>query len=188
MGRALPRTLSDADRGLTSEQRRRWLAGRLASVRSPSRDRHCDPNEHGFSSASDARHPYSVADDSGSSDKNIERFLEFLRIRQPHVAAFDQRLLVRWPVANAILVLVLRIDLRSHVEIVHRQRSQRTENLPLPCAADRLCTNAADRHEHFVQEPRISEGAEVRAWHTSEAHSPPEPRRPTAWRRARADS
>ncbi len=25
-----------------------------------------------------------VADDSGSSDMNIERFLEFLRIRQPH--------------------------------------------------------------------------------------------------------
>ena len=37
MGRALPRSLSDADRGVTSEQRRRWRAGRRARVRRLSR-------------------------------------------------------------------------------------------------------------------------------------------------------
>lgn len=59
MGNALPRTLSDADRGVTSEQRRRWLAGRLARVRSSSRDRHRETEEYGFSSTSYAGHPYS---------------------------------------------------------------------------------------------------------------------------------
>ena len=39
MGRALPRSLSDADRGVTSEQRRRWRAGRRAVVRRLSRHR-----------------------------------------------------------------------------------------------------------------------------------------------------
>ena len=37
MGRALPWSLSDADRGVTSDQRRRWRAGRRARVRRLSR-------------------------------------------------------------------------------------------------------------------------------------------------------
>jgi len=56
MGGALPRSLSDADRRVTSEQRRRWLARRLASGPSPSRGRHRETDERCFSSTSYARH------------------------------------------------------------------------------------------------------------------------------------
>ncbi len=86
MGRALPRTLSDADRRLKSESEDAgwWVASpvfdvpRVTAIAKPTR---C------FSSTSYARHPDRVEDDSGSRDKNSGRSLKFLRIRQPQLRA-----------------------------------------------------------------------------------------------------
>jgi len=43
-----------------------------------------------------ARHRDGVEDDSGLSDKNIERFREGLRIRQPHAAVLPATVLICW--------------------------------------------------------------------------------------------
>ena len=72
MGRALPRTLSDADRGVTSEQRRRWRAWRRARLQSLPRSRHRAAGLY-FSNTSHARHRENFADGSGSRDMKIER-------------------------------------------------------------------------------------------------------------------
>ena len=48
MGRALPWSLSDADRGVTSDQRRRWRAGRRARVRRLSRHSRAVRQLHAF--------------------------------------------------------------------------------------------------------------------------------------------
>ena len=80
MERALPRTLSDADRGvnLNSED-----GGERGAA--PALDVCRDTAGHCVSSPSHARHREHCADDSGSRDMKIERCLEFLRIRHPQV-------------------------------------------------------------------------------------------------------
>ena len=75
----MPRTLSDADRGvnLNSED-----GGERGAA--PALDVCRDTAGHCVSSPSHARHRENCADDSGSRDMKIERCLEFLRIRHPH--------------------------------------------------------------------------------------------------------
>ena len=56
-----------------------------ARVWSLPRDRHRAAAGQCFSNTSHARHRENCADDPGSRDMKIERCLEFLRIRHPHV-------------------------------------------------------------------------------------------------------
>ena len=83
MGRALPWSLSDADRGVTSDQRRRWRAGRRARVRRLSRHRRAVRQLHALLMPS--RQLRGGLPAHGTRRSND---VGFLRIRHPQVAAW----------------------------------------------------------------------------------------------------
>ena len=62
-----------------------WLTflGLLVGGRSASRDCHPEAEEHGFSGTSDARHPDSVANDSGSTDRTSSDFSNSYEFARP---------------------------------------------------------------------------------------------------------
>ena len=78
MGRALPWSLSDADRGVTSDQRRRWRAGRRARVRRLSRHSRAVRQLHAFLMPSRQRRGGLPAHGTRRSND-----VGFLRIRHP---------------------------------------------------------------------------------------------------------
>ena len=80
MGRALPWSLSDADRGVTSDQRRRWRAGRRARVRRLSRHSRAVRQLHALLMPS--RQLRGGLPAHGTRRSND---VGFLRIRHPHV-------------------------------------------------------------------------------------------------------
>ena len=80
MGRALPWSLSDADRGVTSDQRRRWRAGRRARVRRLSRHSRAVRQLHALLMPSRQRRGGLPAHGTRRSND-----VGFLRIRHPHV-------------------------------------------------------------------------------------------------------
>ena len=80
MGRALPWSLSDADRGVTSDQRRRWRAGRRARVRRLSRQSRAVRQLHALLMPS--RQLRGGLPAHGTRRSND---VGFLRIRHPHV-------------------------------------------------------------------------------------------------------
>ena len=68
---------------------------------------------------------------------------------QPHseVAAADEGVLIRGPVANVILCLVLGMDPRLHTEIVCcRPYMRRVDQRVFRGRAEQPCTNAGPRH------------------------------------------
>ena len=79
MGRALPWSLSDADRGVTSDQRRRWRAGRRARVRRLSRHSRAVRQLHALLMPSRQRRGGLPAHGTRRSND-----VGFLRIRHPH--------------------------------------------------------------------------------------------------------
>ena len=80
MGRAWPWSLSDADRGVTSDQRRRWRAGRRARVRRLSRHSRAVRQLHALLMPSRQRRGGLPAHGTRRSND-----VGFLRIRHPHV-------------------------------------------------------------------------------------------------------
>ena len=86
MGRALPWSLSDADRGVTSDQRRRWRAGRRARVRRLSRHRRAVRQLHALLMPS--RQLRGGLPAHGTRRSND---VGFLRIRHPHVLGLCDR-------------------------------------------------------------------------------------------------
>ena len=88
MGRALPWSLSDADRGVTSDQRRRWRAGRRARVRRLSRHSRAVRQLHALLMPSRQRRGGLPAHGTRRSND-----VGFLRIRHPqvHAPAFVER-------------------------------------------------------------------------------------------------
>ena len=82
MGRALPWSLSDADRGVTSDQRRRWRAGRRARVRRLSRHSRAVRQLHALLMPS--RQLRGGLPAHGTRRSND---VGFLRIRHPHVSS-----------------------------------------------------------------------------------------------------
>ena len=82
MGRALPWSLSDADRGVTSDQRRRWRAGRRARVRRLSRHSRAVRQLHALLMPS--RQLRGGLPAHGTRRSND---VGFLRIRHPHLTS-----------------------------------------------------------------------------------------------------
>ena len=82
MGRALPWSLSDADRGVTSDQRRRWRAGRRARVRRLSRHSRAVRQLHALLMPSRQRRGGLPAHGTRRSND-----VGFLRIRHPQVTS-----------------------------------------------------------------------------------------------------
>ena len=86
MGRALPWSLSDADRGVTSDQRRRWRAGRRARVRRLSRHSRAVRQLHALLMPSRQRRGGLPAHGTRRSND-----VGFLRIRHPQASSQDRR-------------------------------------------------------------------------------------------------
>ena len=84
MGRALPWSLSDADRGVTSDQRRRWRAGRRARVRRLSRHSRAVRQLHALLMPSRQRRGGLPAHGTRRSND-----VGFLRIRHPQADPLD---------------------------------------------------------------------------------------------------
>ena len=97
MGRALPWSLSDADRGVTSDQRRRWRAGRRARVRRLSRHSRAVRQLHALLMPS--RQLRGGLPAHGTRRSND---VGFLRIRHPQAARCDARIGPR--VARAVRI------------------------------------------------------------------------------------
>ena len=100
MGRALPWSLSDADRGVTSDQRRRWRAGRRARVRRLSRQSRAVRQLHVLLMPSRQRRGGLPAHGTRRSND-----VGFLRIRHPQVDIDTDRAMVGTPFVGRLKML-----------------------------------------------------------------------------------